>query len=92
MTHPYIKFDPLLGRDLTAAERLEPARTTLRFSIKLLEQFIRTTEKASDRLTDEQLEIICKACDQALHAAENCAFMGDSGFNARPLEKIEWKD
>ena len=91
MTHPYNKHDAMLGRDLTAAERLAPARATLRTAMRLIAQAIQTTDAAWNGLTDEQLEIICKAADQAYYAATNCAFMGESGFNAIPLEKIEWK-
>lgn len=92
MTHPYNKHDFMLNRDLTAAERLEPARAALRFAAQLLQQFERDTLKASDRLTENQLEIICRAADQAYKAAENAAFLGYSEFNAHPLERVQWED
>ena len=92
MNHPYPKYDAILKRDLTAAERLEGARSTLRWAVKLLEQFERDTTRAWDGLSDNQLETICKACDMAYKAAENCAFMGNSGFHAHPLERVEWSD
>ena len=92
MNHPYKKHDEMLGRDLSAAERLEPARAALRYAVRLLEQFERDTTKASDRLSENQLETICKAADMAWKAAENCAFLGTSGFNAHPLERIVWTD
>ena len=92
MNHPYKKHDVMLGRDLSAAERLEPARASLRYAVRLLEQFSRDTTKASDGLSDDQLETICKAVDMAWKAAENCAFLGISEFNAHPLERIVWVD
>lgn len=87
--HPYGKIDIFKG-ELHARERLEPARASLRLSISLLEQFIDRTEQATDLLSDEQLEVICKAAWEAQKAAENCALMGYSDFNAHPLEKVEW--
>lgn len=90
MTHPCKKHDFALERDLTNAERLEPARSTLRFAVQLLEQFSKVTEFASPLLTETQLETICKAVDQAYLAAENCAFMGHSSFNAHALDRVEW--
>ena len=90
MVHPYKKEDILLKRNLTAGERLEPARATLRHAVQLLEQFERVTNGASENLSEDQLETICKAAWNAYLAAENCAFMGCSGFNAHPLEMVEW--
>ena len=92
MTHPYKKHDVMLGRDLTASERMEPARAALRYAIQLLEQFENDTLKTSDALTENQLETVCKAVDQAWKAAENCAFIGNSEFYPHPLERIEWTD
>lgn len=92
MNHPYKKHDVMLGRDLSASERLEPARVDVRFAIRLLEQFSRTVSNASDNLTEKQLETICKAADMAWKAAENCAFLGNSEFIAHPLERIVWTD
>lgn len=91
MTHPYNKHDAFLDRDLLPRERLEPARATLRYTGKLLRQFEDDLRNAGDHLTEEQLEIICRACDQALAAAENAAFLGHIGYNAQPLEKVEWR-
>lgn len=91
MTHPYNKRDEILERDLTAAERLEPARATLLYATRLLQQFHKDLMSASDNLTENQLEIICNAVDQAWMAAENCAFMGLSGFNAHPLKTVKWE-
>lgn len=92
MNHPYKKHDEMLNRDISAAERLEPARSALRYAVRLLEQFERDTTKAYDGLTENQLETICKAADTAWKAAENCAFLGNSEFNAHPLERIVWTD
>lgn len=92
MVHPYNKHDALLDRDLTAAERLEPARAALRYAVKLLEQFERETNHAWDGLSDNQLQIICNATEQAWRAAENCAFLGSSGFEGHILERVSWKD
>ena len=92
MTHPYNKHDYLLGRDLTAAERLEPARVALRWAVKLLEQAETTAGRASDRLTEEQLETVCRAAEQAMRAAENAAFLGVSGYIAHPAERVAWEE
>ena len=92
MTHPYNKHDYLLGRDLTAAERLEPARVALRWAVKLLEQAETTAGRASDRLTEEQLETVCRAAEQAMRAAENAAFLGVSGYIAHPVERVAWEE
>lgn len=91
MTHPYNKHDAFLGRDLRPCERLEPARATLRFAAKLVKQFEDDLYNAGDHLSEEQLEIICRACDQVMAAAENAAFLGHIGYNAQPLEKVEWR-
>ena len=92
MTHPYCKHDELLKKDLRPRERLEPARNILFFAIQHLEQFAHTTENASDKLTDEQLETICRACDMALNAALNCSQLGVVGYHAMPVETVRWKD
>lgn len=90
MIHPYEKHDAILNRDLSASERLEPARASLRFAMRLLKQFERDLLKASDRLTDEQLQTICNAVDNAWRASENCAFLGNPEFVAHPLERVSW--
>lgn len=92
MMHPYPKHDYILNRDLLPRERLEPALSALRWTKQLIEQAMDTVSNASDRLTDNQLEIICSACVQAHNAAENIAFMGISGFNAHPLKMVEWEE
>lgn len=92
MIHPYKKHDAMLGRDLTNAERLEPAVHTLEHARRLLEQFSRDVQRASDRLNDEQLETICRAAYVAMQAAENAAFLGNSHFNPRPLETVKWEE
>ena len=90
MTKPYNKHDIIAGRDLTAGERLESARATLKWAVRLLEQFSDDTVHTSDKLTEDQLLTICKAVDQAYLAAENAAFLGRSGFVAHALQRVEW--
>ena len=92
MNHPYKKHDLLLGRDLTAAERLQPAIATLNHAEQLIRQFKQDVEHASDRLTEAQLDTICKAAHVAMLAAENAAFIGDMHFNPHPLETVKWTD
>lgn len=89
---PYNKHDPIIGRDLTAAERLEPARAALRLAAKLIEQAERTAENASNLLTEAELETVCRAAEQAVRAAENAAFLGVSGYIAHPVERVAWED
>ena len=92
MIYPYNKHDFILNRDLTPAERLEPQRKCLEHTQNLLEQFKRTLESASDRLTENELNTIAEAVDNALRAAENAAFLGESGFNPRPVRMVSWDE
>jgi hypothetical protein len=91
MITPYTKHDDLLKRDLTASERLEPARTALRYAVELLRQFDRDTSNAWDKLTEEQLLKICEAAEVALNAAENAAFMGRE-FYPKPVWEVKWDE
>lgn len=92
MNHPYQKHDYMLDRDLTNRERLQPAVATLDHAELLIAQFKRTVKCASDRLTDDQLEIICKAAHVVMLAAENAAFLGCSAFNPHPLDTVKWEE
>ena len=92
MNHPYKKHDQILGRDLTNVERLQPAVATLNHAKRLIEQFQDDLEHASDRLNDEQLELLCKAAHVVMQAAENAAFIGYGEFNPYPLETVKWVD
>lgn len=91
MNHPYKKHDLLLGRDLTNAERLQPAVATLDRAALLIGQFRRDVQNASDLLSEEQLEIIGKAADVILRASENATFLGWQSFDPWPLESVKWE-
>ena len=89
MTKPYPKHQAF-GDDLTAAERLHPARVAVLRAIILLQQFCDITENASERLTEEQLQTICDAASAAYGAASNARFLGESDYNPFPVSTIKW--
>ncbi len=88
---PYPKHDFILDRDLTPAERLEPQRATIRFAIKYLKQLDDTLKNASNSLTEEQLETIADAVQNAYNAASNAAFLGTTGYHALPVRSVRWE-
>lgn len=90
MIRPYHKHDLFLEKDLTPAERLEPARAAIRHAIDLLQQFNDTIAHASPLLTDENLQTICDAAEAAYNAAGNAAFLGHSGFEPVPVKTVGW--
>lgn len=90
MSHPYPKHDDLLKRDLSAPERLAKQRAYLRSSIKYLEQSIRTLERASDQLTEDELQKVCDAVDSVFNASANIAFLGDYGYEAKEVKTVSW--
>lgn len=90
MIRPYNEYQPVSDTHLRPRERLEPARAALRHAVSLLEQFSRRTESAWDHLSDEELQTICDAAEAALNAAQNAAFLGESGYCPRPIREIRW--
>lgn len=92
MTHPYNKHDYILNRDLTASERLEPQKATLRYARNLLEQFENTLNRAANDLTEEELDTIARATWNAFLAAENACFLAEPSFNPHPLETVGWNE
>jgi hypothetical protein len=92
MIRPYKKHQMIPERDISCAERLEPARAAVRHAIKLLEQFSDMTDKAWDGLSDAQLQTICNAAESAFNAAQNCAFLGVGGYNGYPVRMVVWED
>ena len=87
---PHTKHDIFLDRDLTAAERLEPARITIRHAIQLLEQFNDTIAHAYPGLTEENLQCICDAAAAAYNAAANANGLGWSGYEPIPVATVCW--
>lgn len=92
MSKPYNKHDAVLDRDLTNVERLEQQRIALRTAQKRLEQFDLVLRKASDKLTEAQLQTICAAVDNALAAAENACYLGTSGYHGQPVRMVRWEE
>lgn len=90
MIRPYNKQDLFREKDLTPAERLEPARAAIRHAITLLQQFDDKIAHASPLLTDENLQTICDAAEAAYNAAGNAAFLGHSGFEPAPVKTVGW--
>lgn len=87
---PHVKHDIFLGRDLTAAERLEPARITIRHAITLLQQFNDRIANAYPGLTEENLQCVCDAAAAAYNAASNCNGLGWSGYEPIPVATVSW--
>ena len=87
---PHTKHDIFLDRDLTAAERLEPARITVRQTVQLLMQFNDKLANAYPGLTEENLQCICDAAAAAYNAAANCNGLGWSGYEPIPVATVEW--
>lgn len=77
-------------RDRKPAERLEPAREAIRKAVALLMDFEQTTSNVWEGLSDEELEAICHAAENALRAAENARNLGLSGYQPSPLEAVSW--
>ena len=71
MIRPYNKQDLFREKDLTCAERLEPARSTICHAIDLLQQFNDKIAHAYPGLTDENLQTICDAAEAAYNAASD---------------------
>ena len=90
MIRPYNKQDLFREKDLTCAERLEPARSTICHAIDLLQQFNDKIAHAYPGLTDENLQTICDAAEAAYNAAINAAFLGHSGHEPLPVKAISW--
>lgn len=90
MIRPYEKHDLLLNVDLTAAERLEPARSALRHAYDLLRQCEDTLNHAAPGLSDAKLQVICDAAEAAHNAAMNAAFLGLSGYSPFPVKTVSW--
>lgn len=88
---PYPKHDHILHRDLTAAERLQPQRATLHFIKRMCDQLENTLNHASNDLTEEQLEKIADAVQNAYNAASNAAFLGTTGYHALPVRSVRWE-
>lgn len=91
MSQPYPKYDSILRRDLSAAERLDKQQAFLRQSIRFLQQGLERVGNAADSLTEEELSIICSAVDSAYNAASNIAFLGMADYLPRPVKTVEWK-
>ena len=88
---PYPKHDHILHRDLTAAERLAPARTAITFMLRDLDTLEYRIKNASDDLTEAQLEIICEAVQNAYNAVNNAACLGESDYHALPVKSVRWE-
>lgn len=88
---PYPKHDIILDRDLSASERLYPARSCVNFMEGMLCDLKETLIGASDSLTEKQLQTICDAVQNAYNAVSNAAYLGNSDYHALPVESIRWK-
>lgn len=88
---PYPKYDAILRRDLTPAERLEPGIATVRFMRKMLDSLDYTLRNASDSLTEENIQTIADAVQNAYNAVSNAAYLGNSDYHALPVESIRWE-
>ena len=90
MSKPYAKYDEILKRDLHPRERLGEAHANVQFALKYLEQFEQKMSKVQDDISEEALLALCVAADNVMYAAENAAFIGSYGFEARPVRAVEW--
>ena len=88
---PYPKHDYILQRDLLPEERLEPQRNTVRQMQKMLDSFYYVLLNAADDLTEEELDTVAAAVQNAYNAVSNAAYLGISGYHALPVESVRWK-
>ena len=87
----YNKHDYIQDRDLLPRERLEPQRRTISFMRELLNGLENTLNNASDALSEDDLNTIADAVQNAYNAVENAAFLGETGFYPRPVRAVRWE-
>jgi len=88
----YEKHDFALGRDLHSWERLEPQRGEIALMKDYLDSLDARLMKASDDLTEDEMNKIASAVENAFNAVKNATFLGLTGFVALPVEVVEWRN
>ena len=84
------KYDEILKRNLTNAERLHDTLATISFMRRAIDTLEYKVKNVSDDLTLAQLMCIEDAVEVAYDAIQNAEFLGTCGYRAKEIYPVHW--
>lgn len=82
------KYDEILKRNLTNAERLHDTLATISFMRWAIDTLEYRVKNVSDDLSDEQLMCIENAVEVAYNAIQNAEFLGIRGYTPKDVYSV----
>jgi len=85
------KYDSILKRNLTNAERMLDTQATIEFMYRILNTLKFKVLHIADDLPEEKLHVIEEAVKIASNALDNAAFLGDLGYTGKDVYPVMWE-